>query len=102
MGEKGEKDATFSRFQRYSTENLNHVVRYNFDSSPLWFCGLKKMKQDAPACQNCGSARTFEFQIQPQLIAALQGASTMGLFVSTLARRVVPRKCKALKVARPP
>merc|ERR1712046_478235 len=79
MGEKSEKDKTFSYFQRYSNENTNHVLRYCFDDSPLWFCSLKKFNSEPPACPHCGSARVFELQVQPQLIAALQKGRIEGL-----------------------
>lgn len=75
--EQGERDATFSRFNRYSAANNGHVLRYAFGGQPLWFCGPGQIAGDAPPCQNCGGPRVFEFQVQPQLIALLCGTSDM-------------------------
>eukprot|EP00927_Polykrikos_kofoidii_P020645 TRINITY_DN19838_c0_g1_i3.p1 TRINITY_DN19838_c0_g1~~TRINITY_DN19838_c0_g1_i3.p1 ORF type:complete len:454 (+),score=120.08 TRINITY_DN19838_c0_g1_i3:56-1363(+) len=75
--EKGEKDKTFSRFQRYSAENKAHVIRYVFGGKPLWFCDKGKFISAPPPCPLCDAERVFEFQVQPQLIALL-GDSELG------------------------
>eukprot|EP00929_Paragymnodinium_shiwhaense_P054757 TRINITY_DN27442_c0_g2_i1.p1 TRINITY_DN27442_c0_g2~~TRINITY_DN27442_c0_g2_i1.p1 ORF type:complete len:475 (-),score=133.97 TRINITY_DN27442_c0_g2_i1:153-1577(-) len=69
--ERGEKDNTFSRFQRYSRENEAHVIRYHWGDQPLWFCGQGKLKSKIPCCEACGAERVFELQVQPQLIGLL-------------------------------
>jgi hypothetical protein len=70
--EQGELDLVFTRFRRYTAANDTHVLRYAA-GKPLWFCTRGRLDGDAPSCPCCGSARVFEFQVQPQLIALLMG-----------------------------
>merc|ERR1712150_25570 len=69
--ERGEYDAVFSRFKRYSSANPRHVFRYHFGGEPLWFAKQNQLSGPPPACERCGADRIFEFQVQPQLIALL-------------------------------
>jgi len=71
--DRGETDKAFIRFNRYARYNNGHVIRYCFGGSPLWFAVPNRLATDPPVCPCCGAARTFEMQIQPQLIALLKG-----------------------------
>lgn len=69
--EKGVHDKAFSSFQKFSTANPLHVVRYMFGGEPLWFCDSNQLKGKPPDCPLCSGPRVFEIQVQPQLIALL-------------------------------
>ena len=64
-----EKDSSFRLFKRFVQEApSDHVIYYSIGGSPMWITEENQMPGPPPACQNCGTARHFEFQIQPQLI----------------------------------
>uniref|UniRef100_A0A0G4FGV6 Programmed cell death protein 2 C-terminal domain-containing protein n=1 Tax=Chromera velia CCMP2878 TaxID=1169474 RepID=A0A0G4FGV6_9ALVE len=100
--QNAERDPAFAFFMRRikAGGDSSHVIRYAYKGSPLWFAtegqlcldtqkrredtedkekgegqmGKKKEKQESvPPCENCGSPRVFEFQIQPHLIYLSQG-----------------------------
>merc|ERR1712031_120676 len=72
---EGYKDAVFSKFQRFSDANEEHVIRHVFGGEPLWFCEPCQLEEEPPACPACGGAGSFELQVQPQLIALLGSGS---------------------------
>ena len=63
--------------ERRTSANPEHALRYNRDPSsvPLW-AGLKGQPPPGapPPCARCGAARTFEFQLMPQLLCAIEDA----------------------------
>lgn len=71
-GDTGE-DKTFAKFKKRIAGNPDQVLRYERDGSPLWIAFSHKLASDAiPVCDNCQGARTFEFQIMPQLLNNLK------------------------------
>lgn len=73
MNERTVRDDAFSRFMRFSSENPQHVLRYELGGKPLWFCQPKQLRTEPPAC-SCGAKRQFELQVQPQLISLLRAS----------------------------
>jgi len=73
--EKDVGDECFRKFQRFADANVAHVLRYELGGAPLWFCGAGRLEGEPPACERCGARRTFEFQVQPQLISLLTGST---------------------------
>eukprot|EP01130_Rhizamoeba_saxonica_P001916 TRINITY_DN11736_c0_g1_i1.p1 TRINITY_DN11736_c0_g1~~TRINITY_DN11736_c0_g1_i1.p1 ORF type:complete len:382 (-),score=85.57 TRINITY_DN11736_c0_g1_i1:8-994(-) len=66
-----EDDAALVSFQETIRTKPNQVLRYavNKQGSPLWVTDKDiPIKDDIPHCNRCGEERTFEFQIQPQLL----------------------------------
>jgi pre-rRNA-processing protein TSR4 len=64
-----ERDASFRRFKRFTqSAPSNHAIYYSCGGSPIWITDKHQMSDNIPHCDNCGSRRHFEFQIQPQLI----------------------------------
>ncbi|KAJ1905794.1 hypothetical protein IWQ60_012208 [Tieghemiomyces parasiticus] len=69
-------DRAFLEFQRRVLHNPSQVLRYartaydQPDGAPLFVSDMDHpaTPSDIPACENCGTARTFEFQILPQLL----------------------------------
>eukprot|EP00397_Hematodinium_sp_SG-2012_P060143 GEMP01077940.1.p1 GENE.GEMP01077940.1~~GEMP01077940.1.p1 ORF type:complete len:307 (+),score=61.03 GEMP01077940.1:131-1051(+) len=71
------QDEQFKDFQQKVKQNPRHVLRYG--GSPLWFCKSKMLSGDeVPPC-SCGSRRSFEFQIMPQLISLLKAELEWGV-----------------------
>ena len=69
----------FFGFQRRSSAHPEQALRYNRSPSahPLWAGRRGRPPSGAPPpCGRCGAPRTFEFQLMPQLICAIEGAST--------------------------
>ena len=64
-----EQDNSFRMFKRFVDEAPgNHILYYSLGGSPIWISDEKQLSSNPDACEHCGSARRFEFQIQPQLI----------------------------------
>jgi len=70
-------DDEFRKFQFVCKQNPTQVLR--FGGAPLWFSN--KSKCDKVPCCACGSQRSFEFQIMPQLIALLKADVEYGVIV---------------------
>lgn len=61
-----QKDIDFLIFKKNIENDKDHVIRYCFseDSSPLYYSSFGKFDVDKlNKCENCGSKRIFEFQI---------------------------------------
>jgi pre-rRNA-processing protein TSR4 len=68
-------------FQRRTSAHPEQALRYNrsADGQPLWAAMCGRPPQDAPPrCERCGAPRTFEFQLMPQLLCALEEALRTG------------------------
>lgn len=66
-----EHDEDFELFKKRIQNQSKQVIRYDRGGQPLW-CTKQSKIQDTPKCQNCGSNRVFEFQINPQLLNYLK------------------------------
>lgn len=64
-------DAVFTQFEQKIHRDPDQVVRYEHGASPLWFSSAHQPKSGPGRCAHCQAERTFEFQVQPQLIALL-------------------------------
>ena len=65
-------------FQRRASAHPEQALRYNRTPTgqPLWAAMRGRPPAGAPpACERCGAARTFEFQLMPQLLCALEAAA---------------------------
>ena len=65
-------------FQRRTSAHPEQALRYNRDprGTPLWAGAKGRPPPGAPPpCERCGAARTFECQLMPQLICALETAA---------------------------
>ena len=87
-GEQGERimsvtDPTMVKFQTVTAIANDQIMRYARwePRAPLWVASLPDgsgvprphlSPEDVPACEYCGAARAFEFQIMPQLLNALR------------------------------
>ncbi|KAL3160090.1 hypothetical protein ABBQ32_010870 [Trebouxia sp. C0010 RCD-2024] len=68
---QNQDDRHFAHFAAVVAEAPGQCLRYCFDegAEPLWPSRHHTpVPQDIPACQYCGSARRFEFQVLPQLL----------------------------------
>ncbi|KAJ1607960.1 putative programmed cell death 2 [Cryptosporidium canis] len=63
-----EKDAAFEQFISKSRKYQGHVIRYTHQGSPLWISDKNVPQEPPPNCPLCRSPRTFEFQVQPEVI----------------------------------
>jgi pre-rRNA-processing protein TSR4 len=64
-----ENDKSFRIFKKLVEEApVDHVLYYSIGGSPVWISDKNQLTSGPPPCGNCGEARQFEFQIQPQLI----------------------------------
>lgn len=70
--ESENKDAQFKRFLLFAKAHQGHVMRYALGGEPFWFAETGQLSSKVPNCENCGAPRTFECQIQPQLISILK------------------------------
>ncbi|KAG5670171.1 hypothetical protein PVAND_000452 [Polypedilum vanderplanki] len=70
---ESKEDKTFGKFKKAIEENPTQVLRYSRHGKPLWISdnGILNSSQ-IPKCNNCGSRRTFEFQIMPQMLNELK------------------------------
>lgn len=72
-GGESSEDKTFTKFKKRIQSNPDQVLRYERDGLPLWITSKYRLKtEEIPACSNCNSARTFEFQIMPQLLNSMK------------------------------
>ncbi|XP_059179842.1 programmed cell death protein 2 [Centropristis striata] len=71
-----EDNKVFQRFKKRIAPEPHQVVRYSREGSPLWVSSQHiPSDQDIPPCI-CGTKRTFEFQVMPQLLNSLSVDST--------------------------
>lgn len=70
--ESENKDAQFRRFLLFAKAHQGHVLRYALGGEPFWFAEAGQLSSKVPKCENCGAPRTFELQVQPQLISMLK------------------------------
>jgi len=66
------KDEQFKKFLAFAKEHNGHALRYELGGEPLWLAVPGQLNSYPPRCENCGAKRTFELQIQPQLISLLK------------------------------
>lgn len=72
-----EAENSFFAFQRRTSANPEQALRYSRDpkGAPLWAGPQGQPPPGAPPpCERCGAARTFEFQLMPQLLCAIESA----------------------------
>ncbi|XP_029903183.1 programmed cell death protein 2 [Myripristis murdjan] len=71
-----EDNKVFQRFKKRIAPEPHQVLRYSRGGSPLWVSSQHvPSDHDIPPC-TCGSKRTFEFQVMPQLLNSLCVDST--------------------------
>ena len=67
----------FFAFQRRTSAYPEQALRYNRapNGTPLW-AGTRAKPPPGfpPQCELCGARRTFEFQLMPQLLCAIEAA----------------------------
>lgn len=67
------EDKSFGKFKKTIESYETQVLRYNRHGAPLWISDHGILNQSkVPKCGNCGSRRTFEFQIMPQMLNELK------------------------------
>ena len=75
--EEGEMEEGFFAFQRRTSAYPEQALRYNRapNGTPLW-AGTRAKPPPGfpPQCELCGARRTFEFQLMPQLLCAIEAA----------------------------
>ncbi|RKP08862.1 programmed cell death protein 2, partial [Thamnocephalis sphaerospora] len=95
-------DDAFLAFQRRVSRYPQQVLRYarveyaQEIAEPLWVSDIGRPESgDIKACEHCGAARTFEFQIMPQLLNYLHidHAAAESLDWGTLALFTCSRNC---------
>lgn len=62
---------SWAAFQEHLAKDPEQVLRYSRDerAKPLWPTSSgRPSREDIPKCHSCGGARSFEFQILPQLL----------------------------------
>lgn len=64
-------DKVFHQFKNRISREPEQVLRYQRHGEPLWVSNKVPGVNDIPPC-NCGSERTFEFQVMPQLLNLLK------------------------------
>lgn len=67
---KVEVDSAFLKFEKRISRCPDQVLRYSKEDKILWVSDSNR-DPDIPNCEHCGSRRTFEFQIMPQLLNEL-------------------------------
>ena len=68
---KAGPDAAFALFQKVTEKNPEQVLRYCFGGTELWISKRGRLTTGVgcpPPCSLCSSPRTFEMQVQPQLL----------------------------------
>ncbi|XP_078720528.1 programmed cell death protein 2 [Lampetra fluviatilis] len=90
-------DRAFRLFKERIARDPKQVLRYSREGQPLWVSSEHvATASDIPAC-SCGSPRSFEFQVMPQLLSELQVDSLSAsidwgtLVVYTCSRSCTPR-----------
>lgn len=70
---ESKEDKLFGKFKKNVDGYETQVVRYHRHGTPLWISdhGVLNMAF-VPNCEACGSRRTFEFQIMPQMLNELK------------------------------
>ena len=69
---------SFYAFQRRTSAHPEQALRYNRApaSEPLWAGKQGRPPADSPPhCARCGAPRSFEFQLMPQMLCAIEAAS---------------------------
>ena len=76
-----EAEGSFFAFQRRTSAHPEQALRYSRDpaGTPLW-AGLRGQPPPGvpPPCERCGAPRSFEFQLMPQLLCAIESAEEGG------------------------
>ena len=69
VGNNIKMDKKYTKFRKIIQSSPDQIIRYQRTSDPLWISSknIPEIK-DIPNCQFCGSRRTFEFQIMPQML----------------------------------
>ncbi|CAK9053578.1 Programmed cell death protein 2-like, partial [Durusdinium trenchii] len=93
--ERSVKDQVFARFQRFHLLNKNHVLRYQLGGEARWFCQFRQLTEAPTPCSNCGGKRIFECQVQPMLIAQMQGPLRDRLDFGTICVYTCEESCDA-------
>ncbi|PVU86645.1 hypothetical protein BB561_006616 [Smittium simulii] len=101
-----EVDKPFLDFQQRISHNPTQILRYarnadyDKDCEPLWVNSFGKPSDDnIPKCELCGSERTFEFQVMPQLLnyLNLNHSQKEGIDWGTLLIYTCPKNCETDK-----
>lgn len=70
---ESKEDKVFGRFKKNVEGYETQVIRYNRHGSPLWISDQGILNAAfVPNCEMCGSKRSFEFQIMPQMLNELK------------------------------
>jgi pre-rRNA-processing protein TSR4 len=70
---ESKEDKTFGKFKKNVAGYETQVIRYNRHGNPLWISDNGKLNLGfVPNCENCGSKRSYEFQIMPQMLNELK------------------------------
>lgn len=70
--ERRKFDDQFARFKSQVDPEPSQVLRYSKGGAPLWIGPGHEASTEPPKCEHCGGARTFEFQVMPQLLHELE------------------------------
>ncbi|KAL7302574.1 hypothetical protein TKK_0005207 [Trichogramma kaykai] len=92
----GEVDKTLLKFKKRIQNAPDQVIRYNLGGQPL-FVSSSDQPSEIPNCENCNSARQFEFQIMPQLLTTLKiDSSTDCIHWGTIAIYTCKNSCEPI------
>lgn len=89
------KDVVFKAFRKRCSRAPDQVMRYQRNGEPLWFSTKGIPSQSPPLCSNCKGKRTFEFQIQPQMLSEVEGLEELEFAV--LAIFTCQKSCESEK-----
>ena len=64
---RAERDVSFDVLKFSSDLEHNECIRYSRGGVPLWYSDSNRPNTQVPPCE-CGSERTFEFQVLPQVL----------------------------------
>jgi pre-rRNA-processing protein TSR4 len=91
----GAQDKAFRQFHKRVRQNVEQMLRYNRGGTPLLISNKNVPSAQSIARCKCGAARTFEFQIMPQILNSLNQQETLteGLDFGTILIFTCSRNC---------